>query len=186
LLVTQMRTMDSAVCRPHRLTRWVFLAAIPCLLLQLPIRYYTEPYPAILLPGTGPPLRTDSGLFTVKTTALIAEDNTGGHHSVSDAMLLVGVPTIYRRFVISRSFGINRDRDTRAIRLPGVGRWQPVTALTVEQVSETRAWLKSRLDAALGVTTVRLHILTYETAVSDDFSTSTRLLTDEILVLSES
>ena len=147
-----------------RSVRLLFLTLVPCLFVQVAVRRYTEPYPAIFLPA-GESLLRGHGRYTAHETTYVAEDVGGKEHPLSIAGVLDTVPTNYHAFVVKRGFGINEDRDVREvdIRLP----WRKVTLrfgrpLTQPQIEQTRAWLRPKLRQALGVDAARVHILTFE------------------------
>jgi hypothetical protein len=147
--------------------RWLFLVALPALFMQLPLRYFTEPYPADLLPA-GAGLLESRGEYTAREITLSVETGSGNEIPVSASALLDTVPTNYHPYVINRGFGINRDRDIRSVRIPlpgGTTTFRPVQPITREQIAETRTWLRNRVKRALGVDPVRIHILHYDVTV---------------------
>jgi hypothetical protein len=144
--------------------RSIFIALVPCLLAQIWVRRFTEPYPAILLPAGATLMRSHGEGYTVTELTLLVEDAHGLQHPCSPSALLDTVPSDYRRNVIRRGFGLIADRDVRFVRVPspqGGFFLRFGHPLTQSQMEETRGWLRSKLRRNLGVDAVRIHILRY-------------------------
>jgi hypothetical protein len=145
----------------RRRIRLLFLVLLPCLLLQLKLRTYTEPYPGIFLPAGATLLHGDDS-FTGYETECVAEDSGGKQYPFLAATILDAVPGNYRPLVVQAGFGINEERTVRHLQIPFIRRKLELGhAKTRVQIEATRVWLRTRLRKALGIDPVRVRVFTY-------------------------
>jgi hypothetical protein len=149
--------------RERLLVRLLFLAAVPLLFLQLPLRRVTEPYPAILFPA-GATLLKSGGQYTAYETELLATDAAGQRRPFTTASVLGGVPSNYRIYVLERGFGLLEDRDVRRAAFSVGGKKIALELgrpLEPPEREATRVWLRRAVGRATGLDPVAVHIDTY-------------------------
>jgi hypothetical protein len=137
----------------------IFILSIPILLIQIPLRDLTEPYPAILLPDGASTIKEEKkGTITFDQWQIIAQSASGRQYEVDMDKLLQDVPVQYRKHIVNHRFGLPT-KESEVITMSGAS-------------EEGKIWIKKRLQDILGPDSfTRLKIVEYQITKPADNST---------------